>query len=269
MNVAHYLFMVFCVLFFLAGHTVHQSDTRDIFSYIGIPKQDAEDDVITNIISGHLSYPFSTAYKAIPTSQRPYFVRWLGATIKVLVYSEVFKARYVRSLYPDLKPPDPPKSAEMLLQHERARLKQIQSALESEPRTAKTKGEKKQRADKLQQVKTALEQLEKKRSTFSEEEKKQKENFAAELERYTQRKAEVDSLMREPLDLKPLLKKRLHEFLDFTATIDFDAKLNRDGTFENEDYEDQTDEWKACYRMGKETITAARLYAEEWLKELE
>jgi hypothetical protein len=74
-----------------------------------------------------------------------------------------------------------------------------------------------------------------------------------------------------PEDPRLLVKTRLQEFLDLTADIDFNARLvNRNGrmVFENPDYESRDANWKKCFRAGKETIAAARDFAQQWLKEI-
>ena len=72
-------------------------------------------------------------------------------------------------------------------------------------------------------------------------------------------------------NFRPLLKKRLREFLDATAGIDFNAKLAGKGKkmlFVNPDYESKDGNWKRCFRAGKEATEAARAFAQAWLKEL-
>jgi hypothetical protein len=39
--------------------------------------------------------------------------------------------------------------------------------------------------------------------------------------------------------------------------------------FENPEYEKKPREWKMCFRAGRETIETARVYASNWLKEIE
>lgn len=74
-----------------------------------------------------------------------------------------------------------------------------------------------------------------------------------------------------PADPKALVRKRLQEFLDATADVDFDAKLvakNGKQRFANAAYEQKPSEWKLAYRAGREATAAARTFAEEWLGEL-
>lgn len=77
-----------------------------------------------------------------------------------------------------------------------------------------------------------------------------------------------DDEKKMPSDPAELIKKRLQEFLDVSANVNFDAKLTGT-TFSDPQYESKSSQWKACYRAGKEVIGAAREEAKIWLKELE
>ncbi len=77
-----------------------------------------------------------------------------------------------------------------------------------------------------------------------------------------------DDENRMPSDPDVTVKKRLQEFLDISATVDFDAKLSG-GSFVNPEYESKSQQWKLCYRAGREVIKAAREEAQAWMKELE
>ncbi|MBS1563703.1 MAG: hypothetical protein JST39_04905, partial [Bacteroidetes bacterium] len=74
-----------------------------------------------------------------------------------------------------------------------------------------------------------------------------------------------------PANPNDLIKMRLKNFLDLTADIDFNAELVSRGRvqkFASPVLEAKSDLWKRCFRSGRETITAARAYAQQWLKEL-
>jgi hypothetical protein len=67
------------------------------------------------------------------------------------------------------------------------------------------------------------------------------------------------------------IARRLREFLDLSATVDFNAKLipqNNVMLFENSAYQNKPEQWKLCFRAGKEATAAARAAAQAWLKEL-
>ncbi len=74
-----------------------------------------------------------------------------------------------------------------------------------------------------------------------------------------------------PVSLKQMLKMRLSEFLKITSGINYGAKLEKRGKkmiFSDPILEEKDDFWKACYRSGKPTVDAARLFAQQWLTEL-
>ena len=74
-----------------------------------------------------------------------------------------------------------------------------------------------------------------------------------------------------PEDPKPLVAKRLREFLTLSADVDFAAKVkSQDGrvVFENPNYQAKSAQWKMCYRAGREATAAARTAVQAWLKEL-
>ncbi len=79
-----------------------------------------------------------------------------------------------------------------------------------------------------------------------------------------------------PADFRMALARRLRDFLAFSATVDFGAKLvpcRKSGQqlscFADPAYETKPAEWKRCYRAGKPSIEAARVFAANWLRELE
>lgn len=72
---------------------------------------------------------------------------------------------------------------------------------------------------------------------------------------------------------REMVRRRLRQFLEESADVDWEAKLVRCGgkmCFANEQYEDEkSGEWKVCYRAGREPVEKARAFAKAWLAELE
>jgi hypothetical protein len=90
---------------------------------------------------------------------------------------------------------------------------------------------------------------------------------AADQEAYTGRLAAFER--RWPADPKSLVARRLQEFLDISADVDFDAKLVPAGKlmrFADPRYEEKPPTWKLCFRSGREAVAAAREAAHAWLK---
>ncbi|WP_080056349.1 hypothetical protein [Spirosoma aerolatum] len=80
-------------------------------------------------------------------------------------------------------------------------------------------------------------------------------------------KAEFDA----HADFRPLLKKRLQDFITLTETVDFEARLilmGRKQEFANPVYQRKPAEWKFLYRLGKAPVMEARMFAQQWLTEL-
>jgi hypothetical protein len=74
-----------------------------------------------------------------------------------------------------------------------------------------------------------------------------------------------------PDDPRPLVARRLREFLQLSADVDFNAKLKTaEGRtlFENPAYQAKSSQWKMCFRAGREATGAARAAVQAWLTEL-
>ncbi|HTK18449.1 MAG TPA: hypothetical protein VL442_03000 [Mucilaginibacter sp.] len=69
-----------------------------------------------------------------------------------------------------------------------------------------------------------------------------------------------------PADPAELVRNRLKEFLEVSATVDFDAKLIGK-TFSDPTYESKDQKWKMYFRAGKPVIDAAREEVKKWLQE--
>jgi len=70
-----------------------------------------------------------------------------------------------------------------------------------------------------------------------------------------------------PVDPAELVRNRLKEFLEESATVDFDAKLTGK-TFSDPVYESKDQKWKMYYRAGKPVIEAAQDEVRKWLQEV-
>lgn len=76
---------------------------------------------------------------------------------------------------------------------------------------------------------------------------------------------------RYPNDPSSLVKKRLQEYLQLAATVDFNAALTTPDKynikkFVNPAFEKKNHKWKAIYRAGKEVNDVVTLFIKEWLK---
>ena len=70
-----------------------------------------------------------------------------------------------------------------------------------------------------------------------------------------------------PSDPAELVRNRLKEFLEVSATVDFDAKLIGK-TFSDPAYESKDQKWKMYFRAGKPVIETAQEEVRKWLQEI-
>ena len=78
-------------------------------------------------------------------------------------------------------------------------------------------------------------------------------------------------LLLQPMQLLVLKRLMINTFLEKSADVNFDAKTTKakDGKikFVDQQYEYKDSQWKLYYRAGKESLTAARTFAQNWIKE--
>ena len=95
--------------------------------------------------------------------------------------------------------------------------------------------------------------------------------LAMQMDRSKATEAEKQQRINELKDYKSIIAKQLKQFLDLSATVDFTAQTELKGNklvFVNPVYEAKSPAWKLCFRSGREAVTGARKFAQQWLNEL-
>ena len=95
--------------------------------------------------------------------------------------------------------------------------------------------------------------------------------LAMQMNRSAATEAEKQKRINELKDYKSIIMTQLKQFLDLSATVDFTAETAQKGNklvFVNPAYEAKSAAWKLCFRSGKEAVTGARKFAQQWLSEL-
>ena len=95
--------------------------------------------------------------------------------------------------------------------------------------------------------------------------------LAMQMNRSAATEADKQKRINELKDYKGIIVKQLKQFLDLSATVDFTAQTVQKGNklvFVNPAYEAKSPAWKLCFRCGKEAVTGARKFAQQWLNEL-
>lgn len=89
---------------------------------------------------------------------------------------------------------------------------------------------------------------------------------------YTKAKQEKQQVAWDRHNLRSVLKQQLGAFVAVASTVDFAAEtVEKDGRekFVKAAYEKKGAIWKACFRAGQPATTAAKQFAQAWLKELQ
>lgn len=255
--------------------------TADVFSDLGISKEQAQEYVTNDITSGYLNLPNNA--RKIPMGGRASIVQAIGVFAKNYVKTDDFKTRYAEwwKGQEPTKPQTPEeKAAERKQQEEESKVEQAQSLENLKKQVAETKDAvvKKQLQEMLimsikiqADMKVQMESPEFKKSMKDANETMQKieaEQYATDLAQYQEKYMQ----WQEEKNQNVLLKKDLQKFLTETEDIDFNAQLITDQNgrreFAKEEYTQKSIYWKQAFRAGKPTIDAARGIAKEWLKEL-
>ncbi|AXY77902.1 hypothetical protein D3H65_29650 [Paraflavitalea soli] len=251
----------------LALSAVAFTVVKNIFDQLDIAEEEAREYIFDNFKSSNLSFPSSAVIKNLALGKRAGAVKELGDYIRKYTNSPEFAAEY-KTVREGARPKNPADKEAKL----KARIEGLKHDIETTEKDMKgvTGDMKKLYESTLQMQKTELKALQDPKDPnhkmylmdLSEGGEEGEKNYKEDLKYFEQ---------EYPAQVKDLVKRRLQEFLTLTADINFDAKLvDRDGRkrFADPKLEAKDESWKRCFRSGRETIAAARSYAQQWLKEL-
>lgn len=294
-----------------ASHWLLAARTGDVMSELSIQTGKLRQDVLLNLKEPKWFFFNATASmrqmaRQFPESSRGTTVRALGKVVRTYVESATFKKEWlqdIRSVYPydesytdeGLAQTKQAKEAKKVAQKTQIEtldqaFAQMDPAMlqmgiraqlsQEEQQLASLSGS--ERASQAQHVAELKKMLNLPPAEFKKQYlasiKQQAQNQLSksyhgididqeQLAQQRKQKAEFDA----HADFRPLLKKRLQDFITLTETIDFEARLVPMGykqEFANPVYQRKPAEWKFLYRLGKASVTEARLFAQQWLSEL-
>lgn len=238
----------------------------DYLSDLKCSKEDVQEYIQNSIGGGYLSYPGDA--RLIPAAKRAALVRAVGDFAKSYVKTDAFKAWYAE--YRDKQKPAMPEQLKPAADSRAEQLDVMKKSLADMEKayreaTANLKETYRQNIE-------AMKQMLKEFGTANPEQDEQMDRYAKQANEQA-RKEYNDKIAQWEKEYpagnyRPLLKKRLREFLDATSGVDFNAKLTSKGkkmVFANPDYESKDGNWKLCFRAGKEATEAARAFAKAWL----
>ncbi len=234
---------------------------------LGVSDSTAPGSIVNAIARGNV--PVSSAakaFKAAAPAARATLVKTAMSWAKAYTESAAFKADYDKQREADApKPPRFKGTVDDELAAQRAeRMKGVEDTkknLASMP------------ANMRPQMEQMVKQMEEQNAKIDKDAQMQAMlRQGIEMQRANDMKAYEQSVQqhdtRFPADPRVLIARRLQEFLDLSKDVDFGAKLVPAGAkqrFADTRYEEKPDQWKLCYRAGREAVTAAREAAQGWL----
>ncbi len=257
-----------CVL----GLAVFGSSAMDAIGRLGISADSARDYVWNSLSGGRFAYPSIPGLKQVPIGERATLVAQIGSYARAYAESEDFARRYSQFRAQQRPvPPSPPQTGEQMRQEHIERMtesiRQTEEAIQAMP-----ENERASMAEMLADMKRQVAELsDPDNPMFKEFEETQNQGYQVEME--THRQALIDWEARYPESPSHFIRLRLEDLLSQSNGIDYRAELKpgpeRKMIFVNPAYESKPYNWKLCYRMGEETVEAARVFARSWLQELQ
>ncbi len=258
------------VLGFLAFRSL-EAATEDVIRRIGITDHQAKESIFSSFSGMYLSIPNIAALKRVAHGDRAEIVAQIGDYAKRYSKSPEFLKAYM-----DIRngrKPDQPEKPRSNAEDERRGKEEMEKNIAQMEKNLKSMPAETQKM--MQGVITQMRQQmeERKKSKKADEDKRadeaRKMAYDAQMQKYDQDLAKWNK--DYPESPSPMVRRWLKEFLVVSGDVDFSAKLQDDGgrkTFTNREYEQKSDQWKMCFRAGKETIEAGRAYTKQWLREL-
>jgi len=240
-----------------------------VFADLGVTEQDARNTVYSWFCGGGIYFPGNRqVFKNASGAVRAEMVTAVLTFGKAYLRSDAFAARYAE--FRDANRPEAPESdatsgSNAMAKAMEENIKQMQEEMKRMPPDVQ-----KQMQEVIEAMRAQMKEM------LDDPETRQMMDDSARME-MEEKKRNHEAALREfdaryPADLDQLIARRLREFLDTTADIDFGAKLVTSGerkTFADEALEQKSAEWKLCFRAGKPAVDAARAFAQAWLTELQ
>jgi len=260
------------VLGFTAGHILDDK-LKNLLQQFKIEEETAKSNIFYAVSGPSFYIPNVKTLKDLAVGDRISIIESMGKNIKEYVASKEFVEKY-NQLREDRKPtpPETPKYTAELKDEARESLKN--SIAETEKSKLQMAKDQQAMFDEIiASLKQQLADIDDPVKTMYKPEMDEyiKQGYEMQMDEYKNKVAEWET--EYPLNnSKPMIKKWINVFLEKTADINFNAKTvkNKDGIikFVDQEYEYKDSQWKLYYRAGKETVTAARTFAQNWLNEL-
>lgn len=270
------LFFMVPVILILAGFTAQKmvdDKLKGLLQQFKTDETNAKQSILYAVSGPSYYLPNVKILKDLAVGDRVSAIQSIGNNVKEYLSSKEFVKNY-NQLREDRKPtaPEAPKLSDQLKQEQKNNL--LNAIAEAEKNKKQMGADQQAMFDEIINVyKQQLADIDDPEKTMYKPEMDDyiKQSYQMQIDEYNNKLAEWEN--EYPKDNPNLMiKKWINNFLDKSADINFDAKLEKDKygkmKFVDQQYEYKDSQWKLYYRAGKETVNAARTFAQNWVKEL-
>jgi hypothetical protein len=266
---AGFIMVIISATFLFSFRIINLTD--DFLKALGLEKTDADKKITNSILGGYLDAYGVTKAKSIAVQNRTFIIKDVLVYTKRYTSTEAFKTEYA-ALKQSHKPqePEPPQTPDqmrkMMIEDGKKFVATAEKNLKNGSADMKPIFE-----EALRSAKQYLKDAE---NPDNKNIKAYTQNYPAFVKNMEQSNIQRIAAWEEayPADPLPFIKKRLLQFMEETKDIDFSAVLiekNGRKLFVNPAYESKGNRWKMAFRAGKEVVEPARLFVQEWIKEIE
>ena len=259
------------VLGFTAGH-IADENLQALLKQFKIEEGTAKSNIFYAVSGTSFYIPNVKVLRDLAIGDRVSAIESIGKNVKEYVASKEFVEKY-NQLREDRKPtpPETPKYSAQLKEEQKESLTNSIAEMEK----SKTQMVKDQQAmfdDIIKGLKDQLKEIDNPNSTMFTPEMdvyiKQGYDMQVENSNNEIKEWETEYPVNDP---KPMIKTWISVFLEKSGDVNFNAATKKDSKgilkFVDKEYEYKDSQWKLYYRAGKESVTAARTFAQNWLKE--
>jgi hypothetical protein len=243
---------------------------QNALTTLGVQESGMKGQVVGSLTEGRVPiYEAAKAFKKLDAAMRAKMVQGALSWAKAYVESPAFRADYGKQREAGKPTALKPKGT---VDEEMAR----QSAERKKSLVEMKQNVAKMPPDMQKQMAATVKQMEESfAKTESDPQMVSLMRQSIEMQRAAEEKSFRESLAaydkKWPADPMQLIARRLEQFLEVSKDVDYKAQLFSDrGTMKFMDarYQGKPDNWKLCFRAGKEATDAARAFAASWLKEI-
>ena len=264
-------FVLAIISLFLFSFTVAERSAEDLWKQLGLTQIQGTEKIKNTFINNYFdSYGLKTA-KNIATGNRAAIAKDLLTYVKQYVNSASFKAAYEKeraNAKPTMSTPNN-KTKESI---RKDKIEETEKLIKTTEEIIKSSN-----ADMKKTMQDILTMHKKNLADYKDPNSQminmlwEQELFVRESDKKHFEESQKRYETEFPANYKEIIKERLKRYLDLAATVDFSAELTErynKKVFVKQAYEAKNYEWKMIYRAGKEVYDVAKVFAEQWLKEL-